>query len=149
MREWRITAAIGAVLLPHCVAQDHAVRSHGMLDVAQTYGWSFDEGKVSGGRGAAEDIWFEAADSSARYFTPKGRALLAIAGDKPAGYAGCSAAHLSGNRIGLDSVEKGTYFCAKSNQGRIAEFSYDDLYAENPSNQRVLTLRVTYTAWER
>jgi hypothetical protein len=149
MRGWQLTAAVGAVLLPHCVAQDHAVRSHGMLDVAQTYSWSFDEGKVSVGRGAAKDIWFQAANSSTRYLTPRGNALLAIEGDKPAGYAGCSAAHFSKNSINLDSVQQGTYFCAKSNEGRIGEFSYDDLYAANPANQRVLTLRISYTTWER
>jgi hypothetical protein len=149
MRALRLTAAIWVVLLPHCVAQDHAVRSHGMLDVAQTYSWSFDEGKVSVGKGAAKDIWFEAANASTRYLTPKGNALLAIAGGKSAGFVGCSAAQFSTNRISMDSLEKGTFLCAKSNQGRIGEFSYDDLYAANPANQRILTLRITYTTWQR
>jgi hypothetical protein len=74
---------------------------------------------------------------------------MAVMGTTSVGYAGCTSARYSDNKIGIDTVPQGTYFCAKSNQGRIAEFSYDDLFVPNPANQRILTLRITYTAWEQ
>ena len=99
-------------------------------------------------RGTSEDIWFEAVDSRTRYITPKAGVLLAIVGDKPVGYDGCSSASFVARNISLETLKKGAFICAKTTQGRIAEFSYDDLYARNPANPDVLTLAITCKVWE-
>jgi hypothetical protein len=122
---------------------------HRTLDIPQTFGVSFDEGKRSSGHGDPENICFEAVDPTSRYLTPKGKALMAVMGTTSVGYAGCTSARYSDHKIGIDTVPQGTYFCAKSNQGRIAEFSYHDLLRRTRANPRILTLTITYTAWEQ
>ena len=128
-------------------SQGQSIHCQGKLDIPQTYAWSLDTCQTAGV--ASADLWYEAVDPQTRYITPKGGALLAIAGDQPAGYAGCSAASLAPDKIRLDTLKEGAFICVKTRQGRIAEFSYDDLYARDPAKPGVLTLTITNRTWER
>ncbi len=117
------------------------------MEIPQTCEWSLDACQTDGV--AASDFWYEAVDSQTRYIIPSSGVLLAITGDKPVGYAGCSAASLATDKIRLDTLKKGTFVCVKTRQGRIAEFSFDGLYAKDPANPDVLTLTITNRTWER
>jgi tetratricopeptide (TPR) repeat protein len=117
----------------------------GSLEVPQTYLWSLDDNcQVAPGA----DFWYEAVDANTRYIVPLGGAMLAVMGKQSAGYDGCSAADFTTDRVNLGSLNKGSYLCAKTSKGAIAEFSYDDLYAKNPDQPNVLTLVISYKTWE-
>jgi hypothetical protein len=116
------------------------------LDIPQTFQWDLDSCQMDSS--PSTDFWFEVADKQTRYINTKGSAQLAVMGDKSAGYAGCSAAKFTAEPIDVASLKKGTFVCAKTSQGRIAEFSFDDLYAKDPSSAGVLTLAITVTTWE-
>ena len=74
--------------------------------------------------------------------------MLAVMGNQSAGYDGCSAANFTADKVNLGSLKKGSYLCAKTSKGAIAEFSYDDLYAKDSSRTDVLTLVISYKTWE-
>ena len=132
---------------PDPALQDPPVHCDGRLEIPQTYSWSLESCQLS--HGADEDFWYEAADRQTRYLVPRPGVKLAVMGAKRGGFSGCSIAPLSSEKVRLDALEKGTYFCAETKAGRIAEFSLDDLYASNPARPDVLTLTITYTTWGR
>jgi len=74
--------------------------------------------------------------------------MLAVMGSESAGYDGCSAANFTADRVNLGSLKKGSYLCAKTSKGAIAEFSYDDLYAKDSGRPSSLTLVISYKSWE-
>jgi tetratricopeptide (TPR) repeat protein len=129
------------------VSPGEKIHCQGRLDIPQTFEWNLDSCQLD--ISPTGDFWFESVDRQTRFISPKGAAQLAVMGDKPAGYAGCSAAKFTAERINVASLKKGTYVCVQTNQGRIAEFSFDDLYAKVPSSAFVLTLAISFKTWER
>jgi hypothetical protein len=143
-----------SVLVPQGTDQNHAVRFRGRLEIPQTYDWDLDDGVVSqmGEEFKAPyDFWYEAVltrtSTIHRYLVPGNGALLAVAGDRAIGYTGCRSSALSDKAVALDSLPKGTFLCARTDEGRYSEFSVDDLYP-NPPGSNVLTLAITVTTWE-
>jgi len=128
------------------VSRGATIHCQGKLEIPQTFLWDLDRCQLDN---SSADFWFEAIDRQTRYITPKGGARLAVMGDKSAGYEGCSAAKFTAERIDVQSLKKGTFVCAETSQGRIAEFSIDDLYAKDPSPAGSLTLAITIKTWER
>jgi len=118
---------------------------HGSLEIPQTFHWSLDDDCQVVSRG---DFWYEAVNANTRYLTPVGGAMLAVMGNQPAGYDGCFAANFTADRVDLGSLKKGSYLCAKTGEGAIAEFSYDGEYVKDSSRPRAHTLVISYKSWE-
>jgi hypothetical protein len=129
------------------VERGEAIHCQGRLDIPQSFEWNLDSCQMDSA--PTGDFWFQSVDRQTRYITPRGAAQLAVMGDKSAGYAGCSAAKFTAERINVEDLKKGTFVCAETSQGRIAEFSFDYLYAKDPSMAGVLTLAITFKTWER
>lgn len=148
-----LSTAISTVLLLHGVTQIiPSVRSRGELDVPQTYRFDLDDGKVArqGQPGSStDDFWYEAATPTTRYLVPVGGALLVVVGNKSLGYAGCTSTSRSRKKIDLATLRNGDFLCARTDDGRIAEFSFQGLYVKDRTRPDVLTLAITYTTWER
>ena len=146
----RLVAALGVVFLACGGAADHPIHVHGKLDIPQTYHWDLDNGAlvIYHDPKYTPDVWYDAHSPGFQTLDPTYGAVLAIMGDKSAGYAGCLAAKLSPDPIDLGKLKKGTFICARTKEGRVAEFSYDELFAASPARPRVMTLEITYTTWE-
>jgi tetratricopeptide (TPR) repeat protein len=129
----------------HAKSPIPVLHCHGSLEIPQTWRWSLDEDCQVTREG---DFWYEAADAHTRYLTPIGGAMLAVMGTQSAGYDGCLAANFSAGQVSLGSLKKGSYLCARTSKGAIAEFSYDDLYAKDSYQPDVLTLIISYKTWE-
>jgi hypothetical protein len=132
--------------------EDHPVRCQGKLEIPQTYHWDLDDGAVSHmGEFPSPpyDVWYEAIltqmHTTHRYLVPKNGAALAVVGNRSVGFAGCRSANYGDEAVSLDKLQKGTFICAQTDEGRYSEFSFDDLY---PGSSR-LTLKITYTTWEQ
>lgn len=143
------------ILAPEGTALEQPVRGQGRLQIPQTYAWDLDEGIVSHLGEPPEapyDFWYEAVrtpwDAIHRYLVPRNGAALAIVGERAVGYESCRSANLSDKAVNLGRLPRGTFLCARTNEGHYAEFSIDDLYSLSPAS-RVLTLARTYTTWER
>jgi tetratricopeptide (TPR) repeat protein len=129
----------------HAKLPNPVLHCHGSMEIPQTYEWSLDDDcRVAPGG----DFWYEDVDADTRYLTPRGGAMLAVMGNQSAGYDGCSTAKFTADKVSLASLKKGSYLCAKTSKGAIAEFSYDDLYAKDSSRPDVLTLVISYKTWE-
>ncbi len=113
--------------------------STGKLDVPQTYTFDLDRGQLTGDH---VDLKFEAETRDLLYLTPRNGAQLSVGDRSNRGYAGCSAARYSGNRVSLRDVPVGSYICVRTDQGRISQFR---LNAIKPG--RVKTLSIGYTTW--
>jgi eukaryotic-like serine/threonine-protein kinase len=112
----------------------------GLLPVPQTWSVDFDTGALGSGPGA--DLWFEAVTAAERYLTPRNGGQLAAAGMVPPGRSGCETAALSPNKVHVDSLAAGSYFCLRTNEGRYTQFQVVTLPGPSPGT---LTLRyVTY-----
>lgn len=137
---------------PPVTVEDHPVRCQGKLEIPQTYHWDLDDGVVSHlGEPSSPpyDVWYEAVltqmHTTHRYIVPKNGAALAVVGNRSVGFAGCRSADYTDEAISLDKLQKGTFICAQTDEGRYSEFSFDDLYPESSR----LTLKITYTTWEQ
>jgi Bacterial Ig-like domain (group 3) len=137
---------------PPVTVEDHPVRCQGKLEIPQTYHWDLDDGAVSHlGEPSSPpyDVWYEAVltqmHTTHRYLVPKNGAALAVVGNRSVGFAGCRSADYTDEAISLDKLQKGTFICAQTDEGRYSEFSFDDLYPESSR----LTLKITYTTWEQ
>jgi eukaryotic-like serine/threonine-protein kinase len=112
----------------------------GLLPVPQTWLVDFDTGALGSGPGA--DLWFEAVTAAERYLTPRNGAQMAAAGTAPPGRTGCQMAALSPNKVHVDSLAAGSYFCVRTNEGRYTQFQVVTLPGPSPGS---LTIRyVTY-----
>ncbi len=112
--------------------------STGPLSVPQTYVFDLDAGTVGG----SGDIWFEADTATQLYLTPRGGAQMAVGDRSNRGFAGCSAASFSSNRVPLASVPVGSYVCVRTDEGRISQFRMNAISGGSPR-----TLTLGYTTW--
>ncbi len=110
--------------------------STGPLNIPQTYQADLDSGTVGGAGG---DIWYQAVTSVNKFITPINGAKLSVSGPTNRGYAGCSTASYSGNKISVWTLPIGTYVCVKTNEGRISEFRLNGYSGT--------TMKLGYTTW--
>ncbi|MGV3649866.1 MAG: peptidase inhibitor family I36 protein [Devosia sp.] len=110
--------------------------STGPIDLQQTFTVNLDNGQ-SGGPGV--DLWYQAVNAGEKYLTPRNGALLAVGDRSNRGFAGCSAASFSGDRVPLWSIPVGSYVCARTDQGRISQFRVNGFTGT--------TMNLGYTTW--
>ncbi|MCF6344617.1 MAG: SH3 domain-containing protein [Devosiaceae bacterium] len=110
--------------------------STGPINLQQTYSANLDNGNIGA---AGADIWYEAVTTVNKFITPRNGAKLSISGSSNRGYAGCSVASYSNNKISIWSMPVGTYVCVKTNEGRISEFRLNGYTGT--------TMRLGYTTW--
>ena len=111
-------------------------RSTGPIALPQTYLANLDNGNVGS---AGADIWYEAVTAVNKFITPRNGAKLSISGPSNRGYAGCSAASYSNNKISIWAMPVGTYICVKTNMGRYSEFRLNGYTGT--------TMNLGYTTW--
>ncbi len=97
---------------------------------------NLDNGSTSG---AGRDIWYQAVSALEKYLNPRNGAKISFTNGAQRGYAGCSAATYSNNRVSLWLVPPGSYVCVKTNQGRISEFRLNSYSGT--------TMNIGYTTW--
>lgn len=109
------------------------------LNVPQTYLFDLDRGNVAK---PGADLWFQAETRDLLYLAPRNGALIGVGNRSNRGYAGCSRARMSNNRVSLRDIPVGSYVCVKTNEGRISQFRVNGLSAGSPK-----TLTIGYTTW--
>lgn len=115
--------------------------STGPLNVRQTGTADLDRGAL--GNSAAADIWFQAQTADLLYLSPRNGAKLGVGNRSNRGYAGCSGARFTSDRVSLRDIPVGSYICAKTNEGRISQFRVNGLSGGSPK-----TLSLGYTTWQ-
>jgi len=114
--------------------------STGPITLKQTYSANFDNGNV-GGPGA--DLWFQAATPTKRFLKPRNGAQMAVGDKSNRGYAGCSVASYSSQKVRLFKVPVGSYVCMKTSSGRISQFRVNAI-----TGGAVKKLKLGYTTWQ-
>lgn len=114
--------------------------STGPINLKQTYTANFDNGTIGGG---GADIWFQAVTSSKRYLKPRNGAKMAVGDRSNRGYAGCSVASYSAQRVKLNQFPVGSYICMKTSAGRISQFRVNAI-----TGGAVKKLKLGYTTWQ-
>ncbi len=110
--------------------------STGPLNIPQTYMADLDTGAVTT---SGADIWYQAVTAVNKFITPRNGAKLSVSGPAQRGYAGCSSASYSANKISIWALPVGTYVCVKTNEGRISEFRLNGYTGT--------TMNLGYTTW--
>ncbi len=110
--------------------------STGPINLQQTFSADLDTGNVGG---AGSDIWYQAVSPVEKYLTPRPGAAISFSGGAQRGYAGCSTASYTTNRLPLWTVPIGSYVCVKTNQGRYSEFRLNGFTGT--------TMILGYTTW--
>ncbi|WP_169576951.1 hypothetical protein [Sediminimonas qiaohouensis] len=110
------------------------------LDIPQTYTADLDRGSV--GAGNAADIWFQAETADLLYVAPRNGARLGVGDRSNRGYAGCSSARFTRDRVSLRDIPVGSYICVRTNEGRISQFRVNGVTGGSPK-----TLKIGYTTW--
>lgn len=111
------------------------------LEIRQTWTADLDHGAV--GNSAAADIWFQAETADLLYISPRNGARLGVGDRSNRGYAGCSSARFTRNRVSLRDIPVGSYVCVRTNEGRISQFRVNDISGGSPK-----TLKIGYTTWQ-
>ncbi len=114
--------------------------STGKLDVPQTYTFDLDQGRLAGDH---VDLWFEAETRDLLYLTPRNGARISVGDRSNRGYAGCSAARYSADRVSLRDIPIGSYVCVRTDQGRISQFRLNAVSGGSPK-----TLSIGYSTWK-
>ena len=114
--------------------------STGPILLKQTYTANFDNGAI-GGPGA--DIWFQAATPVKRFLKPRNGAKMAVGNRSNRGFAGCSVASYSAQRVNINQLPVGSYVCMKTNVGRISQFRVNAVYGG-----AVKKMKLRYTTWQ-
>lgn len=113
----------------------------GPLDIPQTWMADLDNGTVSS---TGADIWFQAVSQVEYYLTPRNGAQFSVSGSMNRGFAGCSSASYSGDRIPTLALSEGTYVCVRTNEGRISEFRVNEWNHDGS----VWHMHIGYTTWQ-
>ncbi|HSM41060.1 MAG TPA: hypothetical protein VK862_09940 [Afifellaceae bacterium] len=114
--------------------------STGPINVRQTFQFDLDRGRV---QPSGADLWFQAETRDLLYLVPRNGASIGVGDRSNRGYAGCSSARMSTNRVSLRDIPVGSYVCVKTNEGRISQFRVNGLSAGSPK-----TLSLGYTTWQ-
>lgn len=115
--------------------------STGPIDIPQTYAADLDRGGV--GSGAQADIWFQAETADLLYLVPRGGARIGVGDRSNRGFAGCSGARFTTERVSLRDIPAGSYVCVRTGEGRISQFRVNAVSGGSPR-----TLSIGYTTWE-
>ena len=118
-------------------ASGGAIVSNGTVAVPQTHGVNIDNGTLGGGGGM--DMIYQAVTPAEKYLTPVNGAKLSASNPSARGYAGCSTASFSGNKLPLWSLPVGSYVCVKTTANRITEFRLNGYSGT--------TMNLGYTTW--
>ncbi len=121
---------------PAPVSTGPVTHSTGRINLRQTFRADLDTGNI-GGPGA--DIWYQAVTLVEKYITPRNGAKLALGNGSNRGYAGCSTANYSSNRLSVWILPVGTYVCVKTAQGRFSQFRLNGYNGT--------TMKLGYTTW--
>jgi hypothetical protein len=136
-----ILTSSGATPAPTPVPTPAAVTfSTGPINLKQTFSANFDTGTI-GGPGA--DLWFQAVTPVKRFLKPRNGAMMAVGDRSNRGFAGCSSASFSYNRVNLNHIPVGSYVCMKTNAGRISQFRVNAIVGG-----AVKKLKLGYTTWQ-
>ncbi|MCF6303095.1 MAG: hypothetical protein L3J13_07845, partial [Devosiaceae bacterium] len=111
--------------------------STGPIILPQTFTANLDNGSVGG---AGADILYQAVTPAEKYLKPLNGAQLSVSGTSNRGFAGCSIASFSPNRVPLWSLPVGSYVCVKTNAGRISEFRLNGYNGTD--------MKIGYTTWK-
>jgi len=111
------------------------------LEIPQTYTADLDRGSV--GAGGAADIWFQAETADLLYLAPRNGARLGVGDRTNRGYAGCSSARFTRDRVSLRDIPVGSYVCVRTNEGRISQFRVNAVSGGSPKR-----LKIGYTTWQ-
>jgi len=119
-------------------------RTHlvGTLIVPQTFSADLDGGVVVDD--SKTDLWFEALTATRRYLVPMNGAMLALMPDGKFGFAECSAANFSLEKIDLERLSSGTHLCILTNESRYADIAIIEAAGPSPG-----LLKMTFTTWDR
>lgn len=112
--------------------------STGPIALPQTFSANLDNGNI--GSGGQADIWYQAENAVSKFITPRNGARLSVSGSSNRGFAGCSTATFSSNRVSIWTLPVGTYVCVRTNQGRISEFRLNGYTGT--------TMNLGYTTWQ-
>ncbi len=130
-----ILASSGGATLPAPVTH-----STGPILLTQTQAANFDNGAING---PGSDIWFQAVTPTKRYLKPHSGAKFALGDKSNRGYAGCSVASYSSQRINLHHVPVGAYVCVKTSAGRISQFRMNAKFGG-----AIKKVKLGYTTWQ-
>lgn len=130
---------VGAGLVP--LTPLPVTHSTGALEWVPSYRIDLDNGAV-GGPGA--DLWYQAVSATEAYITPVGGALIGSATVANGGFAGCSAAALSGAPVPISAIRLGSYVCVKTSEGRISEFRLNNIWGTTAPP----SWSIGYTTWQ-
>lgn len=113
----------------------------GRLDIRQTYLFDLDRGRITR-RGA--DLWFQAETRDLLYLVPQNGARIGVGDRSNRGFAGCSRARMSTDRVSLRDIGVGSYVCVRTSGGRISQFRVNHISGGSPK-----TLSIGFTTWKR
>ncbi len=113
--------------------------SSGQIDVRQTQTFDLDRGQV--GRDGA-DLWFQAETRDLLYLVPRNGARMSVGDRSNRGYAGCSTARYSTDRVSLRDIPVGSYVCVRTDEGRVSQFRVNVVSRGTPK-----TLTLGYSTW--
>jgi hypothetical protein len=122
------------------VAARPDIFSTGKIDIRQTFTFDLDRGRVGVDNA---DVWFQAETRDLLYLVPRKGATMSVGDRSNRGYAGCSTARYSSNRVSLRDIPVGSYICARTNEGRISQFRINKVSHGTPK-----TLSIGYTTWK-
>ncbi|MBZ0127815.1 MAG: hypothetical protein K8F59_01740 [Rhodobacteraceae bacterium] len=125
-----------------CAAAASGPRTYSskILNIPQTYLAELDAGSVSS---PGADLWFQAETATLMYLVPQNGAMMGVGDGSNRGFAGCSSARMSRDRVSIRDVPVGTYVCMKTSEGRISQFRVNALSGGSPK-----TLTIGYTTWQ-
>lgn len=118
---------------PTPTSEEHAA---GAFSVRGTYNFDLDTGAGLGG--AQSDFWFEVVRDAESYFGPRNGARIAVMGSSMPSYADCTGAAYSATRVRIEGAGAGAYFCARTSEGRYAQFR---IVGSSPGRPRVIQIR--------
>lgn len=114
--------------------------STGPIKLKQTFTANLDNGNVGG---AGSDLWFQAATPTKFFLKPINGAKMAVGNKSNRGFAGCSIASYSSQRVKLNQIPVGSYVCMKTGAGRISQFRMN-----KKINGPVKKIKIGYTTWQ-
>lgn len=134
----RCQAIAGGFRCETRVAAGPSTFSTGEVNIPQTYAVDLDRGRITS---AGADIWFRAETRDLLYLSPRNGAKIGVGNRSNRGFAGCSAARFTSERVSLRDVPVGSYVCVKTDKGRISQFRVNRV-AGSPK-----TVTIGYTTW--
>jgi hypothetical protein len=125
---------------PVCVP----VHSSGSFLLPGTWNFDLDEGVITSAVPPG-DVWHEHVTATEAYFESLAGDGLAVYGASTPGRDACVATPRSYDRVDLDTVDIGTWFCAGTSDGRISRFRITD--ADSLPLGTANSFTIEYTTW--